>query len=68
MKSARTTADTSFDHVLDALAGFQGLGYLAWTWNNWDCSQGPALVTDWVGDPTPYGAGYQAHLVSLAGG
>ncbi|HEY4854118.1 MAG TPA: cellulase family glycosylhydrolase, partial [Streptosporangiaceae bacterium] len=46
----------------------QHISYLAWTWNNWDCSQGPALVTDWVGDPTPYGAGYQAHLVSLAGG
>jgi len=44
------------------------ISYLAWTWNNWDCSQGPALITDWVGDPTPYGAGYQAHLVSLAGG
>jgi aryl-phospho-beta-D-glucosidase BglC (GH1 family) len=44
------------------------ISYLAWTWNNWDCSQGPALVTDWVGDPTPYGAGYESHLQSLAGG
>lgn len=39
--------------------------YLAWTWNNWDCSQGPALVSDYSGDATPYGAGYEAHLQSL---
>ncbi len=44
------------------------IGYLAWTWNNWDCSQGPALITDYAGDATAHGAGYQAHLVSLAGG
>jgi endoglucanase len=46
----------------------QSTSYLAWTWNNWDCSQGPALITDYAGDATPYGAGYQSHLVSLAGG
>ena len=44
------------------------IGYLAWTWNNWDCSQGPALITDYAGDATAHGAGYQAHLVSLAVG
>ena len=44
------------------------ISYLAWTWNNWDCSQGPALITDYGGDPTAFGAGYQAHLQSLAGG
>jgi hypothetical protein len=32
------------------------------------CSQGPALITDWVGDPHPLRRRDQAHLVSLAGG
>jgi hypothetical protein len=43
------------------------ISYLAWTWNAWGCSQGNVLITDYSGDPTPYGAGYQAHLQSLAG-
>jgi hypothetical protein len=33
------------------------VGYLGWTWNNWDCSTGPALITDWNGTATPYGQG-----------
>ena len=44
----------------------QGSGYLAWTWNDWDCSTGPVLITDYAGDPTNYGVGVQAHLRSVA--
>jgi endoglucanase len=44
------------------------IGYLAWTWNAWGCSQGSVLIADYNGDPTAYGAGYEAHLQSLAGG
>jgi hypothetical protein len=44
------------------------IGYLAWTWNAWGCSQGNVLITGYNGSPTPYGAGYQAHLQALAGG
>ena len=44
----------------------QSAGYLAWTWNNWDCSMGPSLITDYLGDATPFGAGVQAHLRSVA--
>jgi endoglucanase len=40
-------------------------GYLAWTWNNWDCSSGPSLITDYTGTPTAYGAGVKTHLLSL---
>jgi hypothetical protein len=40
-------------------------GYLGWTWNNWDCSSGPSLISDYSGTPTAYGAGVKAHLVSL---
>jgi endoglucanase len=44
------------------------IGYLAWTWNNWGCSQGSVLITGYNGAPTAYGAGYEAHLRALAGG
>jgi hypothetical protein len=42
--------------------------YLAWTWNDWDCSTGPSLISDYTGTPTAYGAGYKSHLLSLSGG
>jgi hypothetical protein len=43
--------------------------YLAWTWDDWSggCSSGPTLITTYNGAPTAYGAGYRAHLNSLAG-
>jgi endoglucanase len=43
----------------------QGTGYLAWTWNNWDCSSGPSLISDYTGAATAYGAQYKAHLLSI---
>jgi endoglucanase len=43
----------------------QGTGYLAWTWNNWDCSSGPALISDYTGAATAYGAQYKAHLLAI---
>jgi hypothetical protein len=50
-------------HWLDV----RGTGYLAWAWEaSWECNSGPSLITDWGGDPTGYGAGYQAHLHALA--
>ncbi len=39
-----------------------GVNYLAWTWNVWGCGEGNGLITDYAGDPTPYGAGVQAHF------
>ena len=38
--------------------------YLAWTWNPWDCTTGPALLKDWSGAPTPYGAAWREQLLS----
>jgi hypothetical protein len=46
----------------------QHIGYLAWTWNAWGCAQGNVLINDYTGAPTTYGAGFEAHLQSLAGG
>jgi hypothetical protein len=53
---------------IDTLMGWldaHHAGYLAWTWNTWDCSQGPALISAYDGTATAYGAGYRAHLASL---
>jgi endoglucanase len=37
-------------------------GFLAWTWNTWDCSSGPSLISDYNGTPTAYGEGVRAYL------
>ncbi|MEU3840445.1 cellulose binding domain-containing protein [Streptomyces sp. NPDC028635] len=42
-----------------------GLSYLGWTWNTWDCSTGPSLVSSYDGTPTAYGAGLRDHLRAL---
>ncbi len=41
------------------------MSYLAWAFNTGACDA-PSLITDSNGDPTPYGAGYKAHLAALA--
>ncbi|MGW2641590.1 cellulase family glycosylhydrolase [Streptomyces sp. NPDC001348] len=38
------------------------LSYLGWTWNTWDCSSGPSLISSYDGTPTAYGAGLRDHL------
>ncbi|MEU3504843.1 cellulose binding domain-containing protein [Streptomyces hundungensis] len=43
----------------------RGASYLGWTWNTWDCSAGPALITSYDGTATPYGAGLRDHLRAL---
>jgi len=42
------------------------VGYLGWTWNTWDCSSGPSLITDYNGTPTAYGQGLHDHLASVS--
>jgi len=39
------------------------VSYLGWTWNVWNCSSGPALITDYYGKPTLFGEGLKAHLL-----
>jgi hypothetical protein len=39
----------------------QGLHYLAWTWNTWDCGSGPALISSYDGNPTNFGVGIKNH-------
>jgi endoglucanase len=47
-------------------ADAQNLGYLGWTWNNWDCSSGPSLITAYDGTPTAYGQGLKNRLARLS--
>ncbi|HET8844514.1 MAG TPA: cellulose-binding domain-containing protein, partial [Ktedonobacteraceae bacterium] len=46
----------------------EGIGYLGWGWDTYDCSSFPALITDYSGTPTNFGAGFKQHLIALAGG
>ncbi|MFJ4691185.1 cellulase family glycosylhydrolase [Streptomyces sp. NPDC088766] len=45
----------------------RGLSYLGWTWNTWDCSTGPSLISHYDGTPTAYGIGLRDHLRALKG-
>jgi endoglucanase len=45
----------------------RGLSYLGWTWNTWDCSSGPSLISAYDGTPTSYGIGLRDHLRAVAG-
>jgi Cellulase (glycosyl hydrolase family 5)/Cellulose binding domain len=49
-------------NFLDSIGG----SYLAWTWNNWDCSSGPSLISDYTGTATNYGIGYKNHLAGIS--
>ena len=40
------------------------LGYLGWTWNTW--GSGDALLTNYAGESTSWGADFKAHLVQVA--
>lgn len=42
----------------------RGASYLGWTWNTWDCSSGPSLISSYDGTPTAYGAGLRERLRS----
>ena len=44
-------------------ADSHGVSYLGWTWNAWDCSSGPALITAYDGTATTFGQGLKAHLL-----
>ncbi|MFE2507837.1 cellulose binding domain-containing protein [Streptomyces naganishii] len=45
----------------------RGLSYLGWTWNTWDCTSGPSLISAYDGTPTSYGTGLRDHLRALNG-
>ncbi len=44
------------------------IGYLAWTWTTANCSNTPALISNYDGTATNYGQGYKNHLLSRGSG
>jgi len=56
---------------IDAFMPFfdaHGISYLGWAWDaggGWTCTGGPSLITDYNGDPTPFGIGLRDHLRAL---
>jgi hypothetical protein len=51
-----------------AWADANRVSYLAWTWDTWGCGDSAVLISDYSGTAcSGFGAGYQAHLASLAG-
>jgi hypothetical protein len=59
------TCGHSYVDTLMAWLDARGASYLGWTWNTWDCSSGPSLISSYDGTPTAYGAGLRDHLLSL---
>ncbi len=55
------------DSVLPWLDGHNA-GYLGWGWATHDCAGFPALISNYDGTPTAFGAGLRDHLAALAGG
>ena len=64
-----TGCTDTFDNQYMTWADAHGVSYLGWAWNatdtGWICSTGPALITDFNGTPTAYGAGLRTHLINL---
>jgi hypothetical protein len=54
----------SYMNSLTSWLATQGTGYLAWTWDAWGSCPN-VLITDYAGDPTPFGAAYKAILQAL---
>ncbi|WP_432827333.1 cellulose binding domain-containing protein [Dactylosporangium sp. CA-092794] len=47
-------------------ADAHSVGYLGWTWNTWDCSSGPALISNYNGTATAFGQGIKDHLATVS--
>ena len=61
-------ADSYIDPLMTWLDS-EDTSYLAWAWNaDFNCASGPGLITNYNGDATAFGTGYESHLQALAGG
>ncbi len=66
-----TDCDSTYSRAYMSWADQHGVSYLAWAWDatasgSWTCDGGPALITNYNGHPTGYGAGVRTHLRSVA--
>src|SRR6202011_308206 len=48
-----------------AWADSHAVSYLGWTWDTWNCSSGPALISNYNGTPTSFGVGFRDHLLTV---
>src|SRR6202022_1960369 len=55
---------TVFVNTYMPWADLHGISYLGWTWDTWDCSGGPALISNYDGTPTAFGQGIRDHFLS----
>ncbi len=56
------------DSYVDPLMNWldeEATSYLAWGWNTSNCKGGPALISNYSGRATRFGAGYEEHLRKL---
>jgi hypothetical protein len=60
-----TCGHGNIDSVMKWADG-QGVGYLGWTWNTWDCASGPSLISNYNGTPTAFGQGLKDHLAVVS--
>ena len=54
----------SYMNSLTSWLGTENTGFLAWTWDAWGSCPN-VLITDYTGNPTPFGAAYKAILQAL---
>ncbi len=59
------TCSSSFIEGYMDWADDMDVSYMGWTFNDWDCAQGPALILDESGTPTAFGLGFRDHLLEL---
>ena len=56
-----------FVNTYMAWADAHNISYLGWAWDIFDCSSGPALISNYDGTATAFGKGMRDHYLSLAG-
>ena len=62
-----TQCSSSFMNDAMAFIESKQQGYLAWTWDTWGTACGNiALISDYSGTPTQYGAIYRNHIAGLS--
>ncbi|MGC9664982.1 cellulose binding domain-containing protein [Planosporangium sp. 12N6] len=56
----------SFIDTLMNWADAHSVGYLGWTWNTWNCSSGPSLISGYNGTATAFGQGLKDRLAKVS--
>lgn len=59
-----TTMPTQQQDLL-SWADAHGVSYLGWSWFAGNCAGEPALISDYTGTPTAYGAGVRSHYLKF---